>query len=102
MPVQGGDQCRGHRTGAAGLGFVFNPALVSADVELVFRHLNEINIGAGRFEKFVMAGLANEYGFDKVQQAYRSWFSPRTERHGEHIAKLARKLRDLGDKRDGQ
>ncbi len=52
-------------------------------------------------DKLVMAGLALDGSVKDVRAAYGELCAANAERHGQHMARLARRLREVGDEPDG-
>ena len=48
-------------------------------------------------DKLVMAGLVREVGSENLRDAYRAWYAEQAERHGRHMAQLAKRLNIAGE-----
>ena len=50
-------------------------------------------------ERLLMAGFESREGVEGARDAYRSWFCQQSRRHGRHMAHLAKRIRQAGEKR---
>lgn len=48
-------------------------------------------------DKLVMAGLTSKVGPERAKDAYRRWYAGQVDRHGQHTAQLASRLREAGE-----
>ena len=48
-------------------------------------------------DKLLLAGFISRVGAESAEESYRRWYNEQAERHGRHMAGLARKLRKCGE-----